>query len=271
LIFNKTSEEPVINDKDWPRTLETINGYLASQYGGTGAILDYVVRPDIAVKPEAEDPVEGYDTVDQEIPWGLQTGWSFVNDRRKVWDIISNICGKQSCFVYIKPVLRTRNWRDAYMLLFDHFLTPNNVGNMASAAETKLTDTLYNWEKKRFTWETYVIIHTGQHSVLNGLKDCGYAGIDDSSKVRHFLKGINTTDSDVYKTQVMTIPKLCDDFTATLELHSTFIKQMKVDSPQLNSLEVSFASGKCGKNSFGKWGSSVIFNVSNASVDDNFF
>jgi hypothetical protein len=65
--FKKTVEEPVINDKDWPRTLETIKEYLASQYGGTGATLDYVVRPDIAVKPEAEDPANGYDTVDQYI------------------------------------------------------------------------------------------------------------------------------------------------------------------------------------------------------------
>jgi hypothetical protein len=65
--FNNTAEEKVINDKEWPRTLEIIKEYLASQYGGTGATLDYVVRPDIEVKPEAEDPTEGYETVDQEM------------------------------------------------------------------------------------------------------------------------------------------------------------------------------------------------------------
>jgi hypothetical protein len=72
------------------------------------------------------------------------TGRPFVNDSHKVWDIMSNICGKHSCFVYIKPALRISNGRDAYMLLFDHFLGPNNVGTMASEAETKLTSTLYN-------------------------------------------------------------------------------------------------------------------------------
>jgi hypothetical protein len=101
---------------------------------------------------------------------------------------MSNICGKYSCFVYIKPDLRTRNGRDAYMLLFYHLLGPNNVGNMVSDAETKLTGTLYNSEKKRFTWKTYVRIRNEQHSVLNGLTDYGYAGIDDSSKVRHLLR-----------------------------------------------------------------------------------
>jgi hypothetical protein len=157
------------------------------------------------------------------------------------------------------------------MLLFDHFLGPNNVGNVEIAAETKLTGTLYNGEKKRFTWENYVIIHTEQHSVLNGLKDYGYAGIDDSSKVRHLLKGIKTTELDVCKTQVMASPSLRDDFAATVELYSTFIKHMKAENPQLNVSEVSFVRGKVGKNSFGKCNSTGISNVSNAAVDDRFF
>jgi hypothetical protein len=184
---------------------------------------------------------------------------------------MSNICDKHSCFVYIKPALRTRNGREAYMLLFDHFLGPNNVRNMASAAKTKLTGTLYNGEKKRFTWETYTRIHTEQQSVLNGLKDYGYASIDDSSKVRHLLKGIKTTELDVCKTQVMASPSLRDDFTATVELYSTFTKQMKAESPQLNVSEVSFACEKAGKNSFGKHNSSGMSNVTNAAVDDRFF
>jgi hypothetical protein len=61
--FKKTAEEPVTNDKEWPRTLETIREYLSYQYGVTGATLDYAVRPDIEVKPEVEEPAEGYETV----------------------------------------------------------------------------------------------------------------------------------------------------------------------------------------------------------------
>jgi hypothetical protein len=192
--FKMMVEEPEINDKYWPRTLEKIREYLASQYGVTEETLDYVVHPDIAVKPEAEAPAENYEIVDQEMTAREpHTGRSFLDDRRKVWDIMSNICGKHSRFVYFKPALRNMNGRHDYMLLFDHFLGPKNVVNMASETETKLTSTLYNGEKKRFTWETYVRIHTEQHSVLNGLKYYGYAGIDDSSKVRHLLKGIKTT------------------------------------------------------------------------------
>jgi hypothetical protein len=49
-------------------------------------------------------------------------------------------------------VVRTNIGSDAYMLLFEHLLGPQNVGNMASAYETKSTGTLYNGEKKIFTW-----------------------------------------------------------------------------------------------------------------------
>jgi hypothetical protein len=66
------------------------------------------------------------------------------------------------------------------------------------------------------------------YAVLNGLKDYGYAGIDDSSKVRHLLKGIKSTEPDVFKTQMMDSPSLRDDFEATVELYSTLIKQMKL-------------------------------------------
>jgi hypothetical protein len=104
------------------------------------------------------------------------------------------------------------------------------------------------------------------------LKDYGYAGIDDSSKVRHLLiKGIKTTELDFCKTHFMASPSLSDDFAATVELYSTFIKQMKAKKPQLNVSEVSFARGKADKNSYGKRHSTGISNVSNAAVADRFF
>jgi hypothetical protein len=156
-------------------------------------------------------------------------------------------------------------------LLFDHYLGPNNVRNMANAADTKLSNTLYNGEKKRFIWETYVRIHTEQHYVLNGLKEYGYSGIDDSSKVRHLLKGIKTTELDVCKAQVMASPTLRDDLPATVELYSTFIKQMKAENPQLNISEVTYARQSGGGKGGGKRGSSGISNNSNGDVADRLF
>jgi hypothetical protein len=90
--FKNTTVEPVINDKNWPLTLENIKEYVASQYGGTGDNLDYVVGAETAVKPEAEHPAEEYDTVDQEMTARApHSGQYFVNDRRTVWDHIQHM------------------------------------------------------------------------------------------------------------------------------------------------------------------------------------
>jgi hypothetical protein len=243
--FKKTAVEPAINDKNWYHTLDNIKKYVASQYGGTGDSLNCVIRAETTVESEAEDPVGGYDTVGQGMTArALHSGRAFVNDRHNVWDIMSNICGRHSCFVYINTILQANNGRNAFILLFDHFIGPNNGDNMASAAETNLTGTVYNGEKKIFTWEMYVRIHRKHHHVLNGLKDYGYAGIDESSKVRHLLKCIKTNELDVCKMQVMVSPNLCDDFTATVQLYANFIKQMQAEKSQLNVSEVSFARGK---------------------------
>jgi hypothetical protein len=69
----------------------------------------------------------------------------------------------------------------------------------------------------------------------------------------------------------MDSPSLRDDFAATVEFYSTFIKKMKAENPQLNVSEVSFARGKTGKNSYGKRHSTGISHVSNAVVDYRLF
>jgi hypothetical protein len=120
--------------------------------GATGVTLDYVIRSDSAVPPEATDPADKYLMVDQEMTYrAWHKGTAFRNDKLTVCDIMSNIYGQHECWIYIKPAQHSKDGRIAYELLFDHYIGPNNVGNMVSA-ETKLTITMYNGEKKIFTW-----------------------------------------------------------------------------------------------------------------------
>jgi hypothetical protein len=138
--------------------------------------LAYAISSDSVVPTGVSDSADGYLKVYQAvIHHALHTGTSFRNDKRTMWDIMSNICGQHECWTYIKPVQKANDGRKANKLLFDHFLGSHKVGNTRSSADTKLNITLYNGEKKRFTWEMYVRIHTEQHAVLNGLKGYGYS------------------------------------------------------------------------------------------------
>jgi hypothetical protein len=97
------------------------------------------------VRPHASDPSENYDTVDLEMTSrSPHTGRTFQDNKRKFWYILSNMCAKHPCWVYIKSAQKGKNGRLAYELLFDHYLGPNNFGNMANDSETKLSRTLYN-------------------------------------------------------------------------------------------------------------------------------
>jgi hypothetical protein len=45
--------------------LENIKEYLASHYGGTGVTLDYAIQVEATPTPEADDPADDYEMVDQ--------------------------------------------------------------------------------------------------------------------------------------------------------------------------------------------------------------
>jgi hypothetical protein len=63
---------------------------------------------------------------------------------------------------------------------------------MATMAEQKLTPTVYNGEQRRWDFEKYVNVHKSQHSIMEGLVERGYSGIDPRSIIRYLLDGIRT-------------------------------------------------------------------------------
>jgi hypothetical protein len=49
--FKVTADQPVINEKDWPRTMEAIRELFGSVLGETGVPLAYVVRENVEIPP----------------------------------------------------------------------------------------------------------------------------------------------------------------------------------------------------------------------------
>ncbi|KAI2505147.1 hypothetical protein MHU86_9335 [Fragilaria crotonensis] len=178
----KASDDlPVINAKDWPKTMEAIHEYLRSYLGDKMIPLAYVVRKDEAV-PTVE-PEGGYATVQDEM-------------------------------IARAPHFRITAAGMAYLALWTHYLGPNNVDNMATQAEQKLQSTVYNGEQRRWDFEKYINVHKQQHSILEGLVEYGYSGIDARSKVRYLMDGIRTDKYDSVKTRIMSDAALRNDFDA---------------------------------------------------------
>lgn len=253
--WKASDEVPTINPKDWPKTMEAVHEYLRSYLGDKKIPLAYVVRKDADVP--ATDPEGGYATVQDEMiarapHFTVVAGVripdpTYLVNREKVWEIIARITREQTCWTYVKPAQRTRDGRMAYENLYTHFLGPNNVDNMATMAEQKLTSTVYSGKQRRWDFEKYVNVHKSQHSIMEGLVEHGYTGIDPRSKVRYLLDGIRTDKLDSVKTRIMSDATLRNNFDACVTLYQDFIKQTasKVKgNPNVNISEVKVHTGK---------------------------
>ena len=182
---------------DWPKAFEAIQEWLKSCLGVPKPPLAYVIWANEDMQPEAADPPEGYNSVQEEMiarapnldPAGNYTA-TFLSDRQRVWERITEITRDHDCWTYIRPAQGSRHGRSAYLGLYDHYLGENNVGTMSTRAESRLEKTTYSGEKRNWNFEKYIKVHADQHAILEGLVDYGYAGIDEQSKVRHLLKMI---------------------------------------------------------------------------------
>jgi hypothetical protein len=238
--YKAPDDPPAINAKDWPKTMESIHEYLRSFLGDHKIPLAYVVRKDVDVP--VNDPMTGYPTVQDAMiarakhfivaANGTRTPDPvYINNREKVYEIIAKMTREHSCWTYVKPAQKTRDGRMAYLGLYQHFLGPNNVDNMATMAEDKLKSTVYNGEQRRWDFEKYINVHKSQHSIMEGLVEHGYTGIDPRSKVRYLLDGIKTDKLDSVKTRIMSDATLRNDFDACVTLYQDFIKQTTKSKP----------------------------------------
>jgi hypothetical protein len=84
-------------------------------FGVKGAPLAYVVRNEVMMPDVADDPEDGYLMVAQEIIHRApHSGPAFRNDRRTVWDFMSNICRQHEWWIYIKLEQKADYGRKAY-------------------------------------------------------------------------------------------------------------------------------------------------------------
>jgi hypothetical protein len=254
LSYKPPDDPPTINAKDWPKTMESIHEYLRSYLGDRKIPLAYVVRKDETVP--VDDPIGGYPTVQDamiararhfttEADGTRLLDPVYTTNREKVYEIIAKITRDHTCWTYVKPAQRTRDGRLAYQGLYQHFLGPNNVDNMATMAEDKLKSTVYNGEQRRWDFEKYINVHKSQHSIMEGLVEHGYTGIDPRSKVRYLLDGIKTDKFDSVKTRIMSDAALRNDFDACVTLYQDFIKQTvkSKSTPTVGISEIKTSSG----------------------------
>ena len=147
-----------------------------------------------------------------------------------LFDKLAELIRDHESWTYINPHARARNGRAAYMAFKNHYLGHNTIGNMAATAEHKLINATYRGEGKHWDFERYATLHNEKHTILEGLKEYGYAGLDEGSKTRHIPAGIKTTALDSVKTQILCNTELRQDFVNCVVLFKDCIMQPRSTS-----------------------------------------
>jgi len=245
-LDHKDVTAPTIHLKDWSKTVQGLVEYLKGCLGVTKIPLAYVVREDLHV---VSDPPGGYATRQLELiaraPIILSFGppqtftQTFLDDRAKVWELLSALTRDLECWSYVSPAQKSRDGRAAFFNLKMHYLGVNHVDNMAAMAEKKLQTNVYPGETRKWNFEKYVRVQVDQHVILNNLREHGYAGIDRRTMVRHLLAGIKTTALDHVKTRILSNAFLRENFSACVNLFQDFITQKESDPTSITIAAIS--------------------------------
>ena len=246
---------PTIDMKNWPRTMESVESYIRGHLGVDKTPLSYAIRVDLFPPLAADDPIFGaadsvYHSVDDEIiarhrivdrsaaATGVSAeeyekngpfGGTFCTDNTRLYDLLVGIFADTDAHVVLKPFKKQRNGRGAWRALYQHYLGPNNVDHMAAAAEKELESHRYNGESRNYSLEQHILTHKKAHAILEDLKDHGYNGIDDRSKVRKFVDSIKTKALDTVKGQILANAELRTDFDKCTTLFKDFLAQDKIN------------------------------------------
>ena len=215
----------IINTKDWPKTMEAIVEYLRGN-DGWATLQDEMIN---------RAPIVNAANVRMD---------TFITDNQRTWVLISTICRESECWTYVKKGQRTRDGRLAFRSMYNHYLGPNAVDNMANSVERKLTRTTYEGEKKRWNFEKFTNVHMNAHHTLEGLTRYGYAGIDERSKVRYLIDGVKTPSLDAVKTRIMSDAALRGNFSGCVTLYRDMIEQQQTQEKKSLNISVTETEDK---------------------------
>ena len=227
----------LIDEKNWTKTIESLNDFLRSQLGSTGLPLAWCVRPSEEV---SEDPIpnqadHGWTNREQEMihrasirmPEDQGGGYSaaFQTDNKKVWQVLRDLMRKLPCYTQIQPSSRTENGRAAYLALVRHYLGSRHTRSLANEAESKLNSATYENETKRgLNFEAYVRLHQEQHHIIQGLALNGHhPGLDGRSKVRLLLNGLRGEFIRNPTSHIFSHPDLQEDFEGVVDFIKDYI------------------------------------------------
>jgi hypothetical protein len=153
-------------------------------------------------------------------------------ENMKLWETLHKVFQSTPSYQYMKMFAKAKDGRRAYLALKAHYLGPNNANNLAQATATKLDQLRYTGENRRWNMQRYVTAHVECFNVLDGLREYGFSGMDEATRVRKFVAGIKTDKLDAIRAAVLANPTLSFDRVTRLYRDHVAMTQSMNPIPQ---------------------------------------
>ena len=109
--------------------------------------------------------------------------------------------------LYIKQMKSSLGGQDILLDVHQQILCTDHVARKATEAGTKLQNSHGDGKKKGWDWDKHVTLHKELYTIMEGLVDHGYIGIEDGTKVCHFLQEIRNTELEAVVNLVWVQPQ----------------------------------------------------------------
>jgi hypothetical protein len=232
---------------NWPKIFEQLDDWIGQHYGeSTKAPLLYLCRQKENPPAEVNDPSTNYKSIREELIARCPMWADYDSDEpflrppyyeaenMKLWDKLHKVFQSTPSYQYMKTFAKAKDGRGAYLTLRTQYLGPNNANNMAQATTTKLDQLRYTGENRRWNMQRYVTAHVECFNILDGLKEYGFSGMDEATRVRKFVTGIKTDKLDAVRAAVLADPTLSFDRVTRLYKDHVAMTQSLNPSPQEN-------------------------------------
>jgi hypothetical protein len=210
---------------DWPEYLALVNGQ-------NGCPLSYVIRADVNIPNEANDPPFGepgsvYASIrDEMVARAGHNSTNFRVDNAKVYELLNQaVSGHAHVKTWIKSYAATRDGRGAWFAFKAHYRGSSEMEAIETAAEKKLDTLIYRGEKHRYNFETHVSNHMKAHIELE--KATGMP-MPEKTKVRRLLKSLQAPTMSVPSATIQATESLKSSFDASVNYLRAFISSTEV-------------------------------------------
>ena len=243
-VFEAATDSQVKNK--FQEVFDNLIEMLEQVRGCTGIPLAYLVRDRLVPLADANDPANGYSTIDMELiarariikkanegddnleEAGPEKRTNTANiDLVKLHTIAKLVFGPTSMWVHAKSAAKVRNGRLELKYIWLNEFGPNAIDARVQKVKKDIAAIAYTGEKKNFKWPNYVGRHKSCHNTMAKLVPHGYSDFTAREKVTYLIGGVKCNDLDVPINTIQSNAKYRSDFEESQLFIAEHIRMVK--------------------------------------------